>query len=474
MKQLLIAAFYLLLHQIIFAQGFSKAEYFFDTDPGIGNGTAITLNGNSNTLNFSANIPTSLATGPHVLGLRVKHNNGQWGLIEHRAFYVSPNAAAGVVITAAEYFFDSDPGVGNGISTSVGANAAIVNFTANIPAALSTGFHTLAIRTKSSEGKWSLFEQRAFYISPTAAAGVVITAAEYFFDTDPGTGNGTPLSINPPGAIVNQTFNINTSVLMAQGPHYVAIRVKDTQGKWSLFDYGAFTLDGLLYTWTGNTNTIWNTNTNWVDATLPATGADIRIPAGVPNMPALTTATTIGNLSVATNTTLNLNSQPLTINGNVTGTGTFTGSSASTLIIGGAAGVLNFTSGSQILKDLTLRPGTSAALGTPLQITAGATPGTVIDSLGAVLTTNGNLTLKSDDNGTARIGRSAGTIVGNVTVERISLTPATAHGICWLCQQPVHKLFLIPGRKAAQLCLIKALGLPAQHLPYCRALMVLQ
>ena len=99
MKQLLIAAFYLLLHQIIFAQGFSKAEYFFDTDPGIGNGTAITLNGNSNTLNFSANIPTSLATGPHVLGLRVKHNNGQWGLIEHRAFYVSPNAAAGVVIT---------------------------------------------------------------------------------------------------------------------------------------------------------------------------------------------------------------------------------------------------------------------------------------------------------------------------------------------------------------------------------------
>ena len=242
MKQLLIAAFYLLLQQSVSAQGFSKAEYFFDTDPGIGNGTTIILSGTSDTLNFTANIPASLSAGFHVLGLRVKNNGGNWGLFEHRAFYISPTAAAGVTITAAEYFFDTDPGVGNGIPTSVGANGAVVNFTANIPAALSAGFHTLAIRTKDSQGKWSLFENRAFYISPNTAAGVIITAAEYFFDTDPGIGNGTALAVNTPGAIINQTFNIVTLPIMPDGPHTVAIRVKSNDGKWSWFDYKAFTI----------------------------------------------------------------------------------------------------------------------------------------------------------------------------------------------------------------------------------------
>lgn len=242
MKQLLIAAFYLLVQQSLIAQGYSKAEYFFDTDPGIGNGISITLSGTLNTLNFTANIPASLSVGFHELGLRVKNNNGKWSLFEHKAFYVSPTVVAGVLITAAEYFFDADPGVGNGVPTPVGTNGAIVNFTANIPISLLPGFHTLTIRTKSSEGKWGLFEHRAFYVSPTTLINGNITAAEYFFDADPGINNGTALTINTPGALVNQTFNVTTINTLTLGQHYLVIRVKNANGKWSLFDYKTFTL----------------------------------------------------------------------------------------------------------------------------------------------------------------------------------------------------------------------------------------
>jgi len=128
-------------------------------------------------------------------------------------------------------------------------------------------------------------------------------------------------------------------------------------------------------------------------------------------------ATLNSNLNLLSGAALNTNGNILTVK-TITGTGTLSGSAASSLVVNDASGTLNFTSGSRILKNLTLNSGTSATLGTTLDITAGATPGTVIVNSGATLTTGGNLTLKSDANGTARVGTSLGTITGNVNYER--------------------------------------------------------
>src|SRR5436190_2153987 len=87
-------------------------------------------------------------------------------------------------ITNAEYFFDHDPGPGNGVPISVGTPAPVVNFTAAIPVNFSSGFHWLGVRTKDSDGKWGLFDRRDFYIGQTTADMPIITAAEYFFDHD--------------------------------------------------------------------------------------------------------------------------------------------------------------------------------------------------------------------------------------------------------------------------------------------------
>lgn len=132
-----------------------------------------------------------------------------------------------------------------------------------------------------------------------------------------------------------------------------------------------------------------------------------------------------GNLITGTSTSiLDINGNTLTINGAVTGSGFISGSNTSNLTLGGTAGTVNFTSGSRILKNLSLVNNATATLGTALDITAGTAPGNsgkVSVTGTAVLTTGGNLTLKSNVNGTASVGQgstSGGYISGDVTVER--------------------------------------------------------
>jgi hypothetical protein len=157
-------------------------------------------------------------------------------LYEKRGFYISSATADAANIVAAEYFFDADPGPGNGTATSVGTTGGVVNFTAVIPTSLSAGFHFLSIRVKGQDGVWGLFEKRGLYISTATADAPIITAAEFFIDADPGIGNGTALTVTTPGNIVTQTFNIPEPGLTL-GQHFLSIRVRDQSGKWGLYDF---------------------------------------------------------------------------------------------------------------------------------------------------------------------------------------------------------------------------------------------
>jgi hypothetical protein len=175
------------------------------------------------------------------------------GHYEKRGFYISSAAVDASNITAAEYFFDTDPGPGSGTSTSVGASGGVVNFAASIPTSLSPGFHFLAIRTKGSDGMWGLYEKRGFYVSSSAVDVPDITAAEYFFDADPGAGNATALAITTPAAVVTQTFLIPEPGL-SLGNHNLTIRVKGSDGKWGLFEYRQFTIGNSTITCPSNVN----------------------------------------------------------------------------------------------------------------------------------------------------------------------------------------------------------------------------
>jgi Secretion system C-terminal sorting domain len=223
------------------AQTITAAEFFIDTDPGVGNGTAIIPAPSGANPTFVASVPTtSLTNGFHFVGIRIKDNVGKWGLFETRGFYISSSATNVSNIAAAEFFIDADPGVGNATAITPSPSGATSNFVATIPTtSLTNGFHFVAIRTKDATGKWGLFENRGFFISNSTTNATNIAAAEFFIDTDPGVGNANAITPSPSGATATFVASVPTTSL-SSGFHFVAIRTKDATGKWGLFENRGF------------------------------------------------------------------------------------------------------------------------------------------------------------------------------------------------------------------------------------------
>ena len=222
-------------------------EYFIDTDPGVGNGTALaTTGGQTIASNYNIVLPT-LAPGFHNLFMRSKNADGKWGMYEGRVFYVQPATVAlnSEPIVDAEYFFNNDPGVGSGNAFDSFPSSQLLNVTQTVQTTgLSQGFHNLFVRTKNAAGKWSMYEGRVVYIQPTVANLTIspIVSAEYFFNTDPGVGAGT--NINTGAAATSLELNIpNLATAPLQlGSHNVFIRVKNNEGKWSLAERRVFNI----------------------------------------------------------------------------------------------------------------------------------------------------------------------------------------------------------------------------------------
>ncbi|MGV3630979.1 MAG: T9SS type A sorting domain-containing protein [Bacteroidota bacterium] len=224
-----------------YAQNIVSGEYFFDTEPAVGNGTAFSLTaGTDVTQNLS--IPTtSLTPGFHNLFVRVKNDLGVWGHYQGRMFYIiEPAALAQTDVVSGEYFFDTDPGTGNGTAISF-AGGDDVNATLAIPAGLSPGFHNLFIRVKNDLGIWSHYQGRMFYlIDPQTQLTPNLVAGEYFFDSDPGVGNGLSFSLTA-STQVQQNLDIDVSAL-SPGFHNVFVRVKNDLGIWSHYQGRMFYL----------------------------------------------------------------------------------------------------------------------------------------------------------------------------------------------------------------------------------------
>ncbi len=225
------------------AQSVVNAEYFFDSDPGHGNGTPIALTPSGGDLIFTTSIPvTSLSPGLHFVAIRIKETGGLWSVFESRGFYITNATADAANIVAAEYFFDADPGHGNGTAIAVTAGA-VTNFTIGLPSTgLTPGFHFLAIRTKGANGQWGIFESRGFYITNATTDAANIVAAEYFFDADPGNGSGTAIPVTA-GAVTNFTVSLPATGL-DPGFHFLSIRTKGTDGKWGIFESRGFYITG--------------------------------------------------------------------------------------------------------------------------------------------------------------------------------------------------------------------------------------
>ena len=220
----------------------SQAEYFWDTDPGEGNGTIITASdGNFNSA-FEKIAISGLgapSVGLHKFCVRVKDNLGVWSPVVTNVIKVeSTTTPIPVSLTQAEYFWDTDPGEGSatpllaidGNFNSAFEKAAVTGL--NAPSA---GMHKFSIRVKDNQGIWSpAFTNIVNVGSTTTPIPVSLSQAEYFWDTDPGEGSAIPL-LATDGNFNSAFEKVAVTGLNAPstGMHKFSIRVKDNQGVWS-------------------------------------------------------------------------------------------------------------------------------------------------------------------------------------------------------------------------------------------------
>jgi hypothetical protein len=219
-------------------------EYFFDSDPGLGNGVSIPITpGPVQNVNFSINI-SALTVGFHTLTIRAKHQAGSWGVYDSRTIYVTAGSVTtDGVLTEIEYYIDSDPGPGNGTALTISGSPTSVDILPLISTtSLSPGFHVIHFRSLDSEGQWGIPDARPFYV---VAGGVNsqanVTNLEFFFDTEPGYGAGIPLIITA-GTDIDIPALINSAAL-SNGFHSISIRAKDEDGQWGFAETRTFYVD---------------------------------------------------------------------------------------------------------------------------------------------------------------------------------------------------------------------------------------
>ena len=232
--------FYIITPSVSVQPTLVSGEWFVDTDPGLGNGTAISFSA-ADSVNQAINISASgFSTGFHYLFIRVKNAAGIWSHYEGRLFYMLPPAPSNQpALVSGEWFADTDPGFGNGTAITFSASDT-VNQVINISGSgFSTGFHYLFVRVKNAAGVWSHYEGRLFYVVPVSITSQpTLVQSEWFVDTDPGLGNGTAINFAPADT-VNPFINITTSVL-SLGTHYLFIRSKNADGIWSHYEGRSF------------------------------------------------------------------------------------------------------------------------------------------------------------------------------------------------------------------------------------------
>lgn len=204
----------------------TRIEYAWDAAPAPGMGTAIDFTAGS-TIDISEQLSVAgLKSGLHTLYVQALTGGDHRSLQYCRQFYVPPTPHT---VTAIEYFFDQDPGVGKGtrMAAATKDNELTTSFTLDV-SGLSDGVHHIGLRTLT-DGTWSATMTRQFLVH--AAKENEITRLEYFWNDDPGAGEGHAVDIVP-GEEVELEFLADMTEL-GPGPHTLGLRAKAGTEGWS-------------------------------------------------------------------------------------------------------------------------------------------------------------------------------------------------------------------------------------------------
>lgn len=222
-------------------------EYFFDEDPGQGNGIEVNVS-QGEIVSLTDQIETGvLPSGFHNLYLRGKLLDGSWGPYETKFIYVNTDAIINdvVEITNLEYFFDTDPGQGNGTPISL-ASGELVSGTFGLnTSVLTNGFHNVYLRGKLLDGTWGAYEAKVVYVQQESNTATLINEIEYFIDTDPGVGLGERLAFSSAEELTARLEILTSQAIV--GNHRLYVRGKEEGGGWGAYEAVDFRiLEGIV------------------------------------------------------------------------------------------------------------------------------------------------------------------------------------------------------------------------------------
>lgn len=172
--------------------------------------------------------------------------------------------------------------------------------------------------------------------------------------------------------------------------------------------------------WTGALNTDWGNPGNWLCGAIPTASTNVTILAGSTNLPVITTTQALNNLTIQSGASLTVQGGALQISGSVSNAGIFNVSAGTINMNGSSAQTISSnTFSNHRIKNLVISNDVSLAEQDTLT-------GTLSVTAGKTFTTNDNLILRSDSNGTARIaelpvdgsGNAIAFITGKVNIER--------------------------------------------------------
>lgn len=245
MKKLLFIQLFLWSAIGVLGQQIMQAEYFWDTDPGAGNGIAMNaLDGGLNAALEAVFAETTALpdNGNHTFNMRVMDHDLSWSPVFSVMVYVEDELfnTRQISITQAEYFWNTDPGAGNGTPLLVADgnyDDALEQMLGSLTDMPEVGTHVLHVRARDAANVWSAPFSVVVNVEAeiTTMREVKITAGEYFWNTDPGAGNGTPLLVAD--GDYNQALEHmleNLTDMPAIGTHVLHVRARDAANVWSM------------------------------------------------------------------------------------------------------------------------------------------------------------------------------------------------------------------------------------------------
>ncbi len=220
------------------AQEIQIVEYFFDQDPGYGNGTALTIK-NDQEMELNLDIPVnSLTVGFHQLYVRAMDKNGHWSHTNKVNFYRLKSKLTGATpIHKLEYFIDTDPGFGNGNALSFDSEAEdlIQNYLIDL-STTDPGFHILRVRAMDQFGNWSMTLEQGFYVVPEKKEITNIIALKYYFVTKDSISQTYVHNLATPTLLLDIQFSVNTDFLKQDQDYTMYVWALGSNGSSSLIE----------------------------------------------------------------------------------------------------------------------------------------------------------------------------------------------------------------------------------------------